>query len=138
VIQDGALHLQVRAAADLDRHRVRPTDHIAVSLDLRGAVCVKNQRIVLRTRHERLSSRLCLDQFRTLPRDVDNIGTGSLARTDELAGSLHQFDLLQLVSLFYLLRRTTHRIVWAMGNHGDADLTVGNRERLDLRAVAQQ
>jgi hypothetical protein len=136
--QDVALHLPVRAATDLDRHRVRPTDHIAVSLDLRGAVCAKNQRTVLRIRHERLSSRLSLDQFGPLPQDVDNVGTGSLARTDDLAGSLHQFVLLQFVDLFYLLRRTTHRIVWAMCNHGDVDLAVGNCERLDLRAVAQQ
>ena len=25
-----------------------------------------------------------------------------------------------------------------MGNHGDADLAAGNRERLDLRSIAQQ
>jgi hypothetical protein len=137
-IQDVALHLQVRAATVLDPHGVRPTDQTAVSLVLRGAVCAKNQRIALRVRHERLSSRVCLDQFGPLAREVDNTGTGSLARTDDLAGSLHQFALLQFVGLFYLLRRTTHRIVWAMCNHGDADLAVGNRERLDLRAVAQQ
>jgi hypothetical protein len=91
-----------------------------------------------RVRRERLAGRFSLDQFGRLPHDVDNIGIGSLVRTNDLAGSLHQFVLLQLVDLFYLLRRTTHRIVWAMGNHRDADLTVGNRERLDLRAVAQQ
>ncbi len=94
--------------------------------------------IVLRVRHKRLAGRFRLDQFRPLPHDVDNVGTGSLARTNDLTGSLHQFVLLQLVGLFYLLRRTTHRIVWAMGNHGDADLAVGNREQLYLRAVAQQ
>ena len=82
--------------------------------------------IVLWVTHERLAGQFRLDQFRPLPHDADNVGTGSLTRTNDLTGSLHQFVLLQLVGLFYLLRRTTHRIVWAMGNHGDAYLAVGD------------